>query len=566
MPKTSNKIPPTIRQFTGAELIVTMLELYGITTVAGIPGGAILPLYDALSRSSQIKHILTRHEQGAGFIAQGIARTEGKPAVCIASSGPGATNLITAIADAKLDSIPLVCITGQVASSLIGTDAFQEVDTYGISIPVTKHNYLARSITELPLIIKNAFNIAMTGRPGPVWVDVPKDILTATIELDSLPELDSDQQHSPTITKYAIQQVADMIKQAKKPIAYLGGGIISSESNQLVKQLIDTAQLPTTTTLMGLGAIPTDHPLNLGMLGMHAHKSTNFILNDADLLLVLGARFDDRAVGKVESFCPDAKIIHVDIDGAELGKIKQPQVAIQADLHEFLTKLLPHIHTQQRPEWLDRIEVIKQQYPCINNNTELFNQFGFIRAIANIAGDNTIITTDVGKHQMWVAQTYPLQTPRQLLTSGGLGTMGFGLPAAIGAALAKPDKTIICFTGDGSIMMNLQEMATAVEHNLNIKIIVFDNQALGLVHQLQTLFFEKNIFSTQFGYGVDFIKIANGFGMPAYDIRQEDDPLTTLNKALTQKGPCLIRLMVDVEECAFPVVPPGASNIEMIGE
>lgn len=567
MQSSSNTIHKPLRM-TGSQLIVKMLEDYGITTISGIPGGAILPFYDALSQSKKIKHILARHEQGAGFIAQGMARSNGNVAVCLASSGPGATNLLTAIADAKLDSIPLVCITGQVSSATIGTDAFQEVDTYGISIPVTKHNYLVRSIEELPSVIANAFRIAKSGRPGPVWVDVPKDIQTAEIEISELPSL-PPVDAKPIANDALISQAAQLINQAKKPVLYLGGGIIFSNSSAMARTLAETSNLPTTTTLMALGTIPAKHSLNLGMLGMHATRSTNYILQEADLLIVLGARFDDRAIGKTELFCPNAKIIHVDIDRAELGKIKKPDIAIHADVKQVLKQLLPLISNQTRDDWLTEVDQIKQDYPCCRNIDNPLSHYGIINAVANVSqtlSQKTIITTDVGQHQMWVAQAYPFSEPRQSLTSGGLGTMGFGLPAAIGAALANPDKTIICFTGDGSIMMNIQEMATMVEHNLNVKIVLLNNQALGLVHQQQTLFYHERIFSSTFPYQTNFVQIAQGFGMPTYDLNNESDPISALSQALKNHGPCLIHINININEKVFPMVPPGAANTEMVGE
>ncbi|ATM98612.1 MULTISPECIES: acetolactate synthase large subunit [Proteus] len=555
----------TSRTFTGAQLIVYLLERQGITTVAGIPGGAALPLYDALSQSKSIRHILTRHEQGAGFIAQGIARANGKPAVCIASSGPGATNLVTAIADAKLDSIPLVCITGQVSSAMIGTDAFQEVDTYGMSIPITKHNYLVRDIAELPEIICDAFRLAMSGRPGPVWVDVPKDIQQAKITLEALPPI-PQKDPVPAFNTDLVIQAAQMINQAKNPVLYLGGGIISSEACKEAIELAEKNNLPTTMTLMGLGLMPPSHPLYLGMLGMHATRSTNFILEEADLLIVLGARFDDRAIGKAEKFCPNAKIIHVDIDRAEISKIKRPDIAIHADAKSVLSLLLPLINTNKRNEWIERVTTLKQEYPLEMKNSEnILSGYGIVLAAANCVDDDAIITTDVGQHQMWVAQAYPLNRPRQWLTSGGLGTMGFGLPAAIGAALAEPDKKILCFSGDGSIMMNIQEFATAAEHQLDIKIILINNQALGLVHQQQTLFFEERIYAAAYPYQTDFIRIAQGFGLDTCDLNQEADPTSALKAAIEKPGPCLIHVMIDIHEKVFPMVPPGAANIEMIG-
>lgn len=367
----------TPQRFTGAEFIVHFLERQGIRIVTGIPGGSILPVYDALSQSTQIRHILARHEQGAGFIAQGMARTEGKPAVCMACSGPGATNLVTAIADARLDSIPLICITGQVPASMIGTDAFQEVDTYGISIPITKHNYLVRNINELPQVMSDAFRLAQSGRPGPVWIDVPKDVQTATIELDALPS-PAEKSPPPEFSAESIREAAAMINAAKRPVLYLGGGVINAPTR--VRELAEKAQLPTTMTLMALGMLPKAHPLSLGMLGMHGARSTNFILQEADLLIVLGARFDDRAIGKTEQFCPNAKIIHVDIDRAELGKIKQPHVAIQADVDDVLAQLIPHIEAQPREAWHQLVAAAK-----LNSKVLMLTKVG-----DDIFADNTI--------------------------------------------------------------------------------------------------------------------------------------------------------------------------------
>jgi len=405
-------------RFTGAQLIVHLLERQGITTVTGIPGGTVLPLYDALSQSRQIRHILARHEQGAGFIAQGMARTTGKPAVCMACSGPGATNLVTAIADARLDSIPLVCITGQVPASMIGTDAFQEVDTYGISIPITKHNYLVRHISELPQVIADAFRIAQSGRPGPVWIDIPKDVQTAEIEIEVLPE-PGGKAPAPAFSADSVHDAAAMINAAQRPVLYLGGGVINAPD--AVRALAEKANLPTTMTLMALGMLPKQHPLALGMLGMHGARSTNFILQQSDLLVVLGARFDDRAIGKTEEFCPNAKIIHVDIDRAELGKIKQPHIAIQADVGEVLAQLIPQMEAQPGQEWRQLVTDLQQEFPCaIPQESDPLTHYGLINAVAACVDDNAIISTDVGQHQMWTAQAYPLNRPRQWLTSGGL--------------------------------------------------------------------------------------------------------------------------------------------------
>ena len=554
----------TKTRFTGAQLIVHLLERQGITTVAGIPGGTVLPLYDALSQSTQIRHVLARHEQGAGFIAQGMARTQGKPAVCMACSGPGATNLVTAIADARLDSIPLICITGQVPSSMIGTDAFQEVDTYGISIPITKHNYLVRDIAELPQVISDAFRIAQTGRPGPVWIDIPKDVQTAEIEIDILPE-PGERAPAPAFSAESVRDAAAMINAAKRPVLYLGGGAINAADE--IRQFAEKANLPTTMTLMALGMLPKAHPLSLGMLGMHGARSTNYILQEADLLIVMGARFDDRAIGKTEQFCPNAKIIHVDIDRAELGKIKQPHVAIQGDVAEVLAQLIPQTDATDRADWRQLVADLQREFPgAIPTEGDPLSHYGLINAVAACVDDSAIITTDVGQHQMWTAQAYPLNRPRQWLTSGGLGTMGFGLPAAVGAALANPDRKVICFSGDGSLMMNIQEMATAAENQLDVKIILMNNEALGLVHQQQSLFYKQGVFAATYPGMINFMQIAAGFGLHTCDLNAEEDAQAALQAAISRPGPALIHVRIDPEQKVYPMVPPGAANTEMVGE
>ena len=554
----------TKTRFTGAQLIVHLLERQGITTVAGIPGGTVLPLYDALSQSTKIRHVLARHEQGAGFIAQGMARTQGKPAVCMACSGPGATNLVTAIADARLDSIPLICITGQVPSSMIGTDAFQEVDTYGISIPITKHNYLVRDITELPQVISDAFRIAQSGRPGPVWIDIPKDVQTAEIEIDVLPE-PGERAAAPEFSAESVRDAAAMINAAKRPVLYLGGGAINAADE--IRQFAEKANLPTTMTLMALGMLPKAHPLSLGMLGMHGARSTNYILQEADLLIVMGARFDDRAIGKTEQFCPNAKIIHVDIDRAELGKIKQPHVAIQGDVAEVLAQLIPQTDAAERADWRQLVADLQREFPgAIPTEGDPLSHYGLINAVAACVDDSAIITTDVGQHQMWTAQAYPLNRPRQWLTSGGLGTMGFGLPAAVGAALANPDRKVICFSGDGSLMMNIQEMATAAENQLDVKIILMNNEALGLVHQQQSLFYKQGVFAATYPGMINFMQIAAGFGLHTCDLNAEEDAHAALQAAIARPGPALIHVRIDPEQKVYPMVPPGAANTEMVGE
>ncbi|MDQ7989401.1 MAG: acetolactate synthase large subunit [Candidatus Dactylopiibacterium sp.] len=552
-------------QFTGAQLIIHLLERQGVTRVAGIPGGAALPLYDALSQSRAIHHVLARHEQGAGFIAQGMARATGRAAVCMASSGPGATNLVTAIADAQLDSVPVVCITAQVPSAMIGTDAFQEVDTYGLSIPITKHNWLVRRVEDLLRIIPDAFRIAESGRPGPVWVDVPKDVLNATLDVPELPAV-ARPDELPEGDALQIARAAALINAAERPVLYLGGGVIAGNAADAATRLAERAGLPTTMTLMGLGAMPVDHPLSLGMLGMHGARYTNYALEEADLLIVLGARFDDRAIGKAEKFCPRAAIIHVDIDPAEHGKIRQANVALHGDVGRVLARLDAQVQSSPRRAWLARVAQLRREHPlALPGADDPRSHYGLVRAVAAALDDDAIVTTDVGQHQMWVAQAYPLRRPRQWLTSGGLGTMGFGLPAAIGAALACPGRTVVCFSGDGSLKMNIQEMDTAVEEGANVKVVLMNNQSLGLVHQQQDLFYGQRIFASDYRRHTNFQMIAAGFGMRVFDLDQADDPRAMLTEALAATGPCLIHCSIDVSQKVFPMVPPGAANTEMIG-
>ncbi|MBI2315523.1 MAG: acetolactate synthase large subunit [Betaproteobacteria bacterium] len=550
---------------TGAQLVVRLLERQGVRTIAGIPGGAILPIYDALSRSKLVRHVLARHEQGAGFIAQGMARVTGTPAVCMASSGPGATNLLTAIADAKLDSIPLVAITGQVPTAMIGTDAFQEVDTYGLTISITKHNFLVNCAEDLLEVIPRAFRIAASGRPGPVLVDIPKDVQNQALEVavwpapgiaGPLPEPDAE----------LVARAAAMIEEAERPMLYLGGGVLASGACALAVALAEKTGMPTVMTLMGLGAMPSGHPLSLGMLGMHGARCTNLALDACDLLLAVGARFDDRATGKVAGFCPQAEIIHVDIDPSELDKIKTAHIGIAGDVKSVLAMLLPKLKSSRRERWLAQVADLKAKHPLKMPGIEdPRTHYGLIRAVAECLDDSAIITTDVGQHQMWVAQAYPLRRPRQWFTSGGLGTMGFGLPAAIGAALAEPARTVVCFSGDGSILMNMQEFATAAEEGANVKVVLMDNSSLGLVFQQQTLFYGERIYASKFNAAPDFVKLAESFGLHAVDLDRESDPRAALARALAAPGPALVHASIDVREKVLPMVPPGAANKEMIG-
>ncbi|MCK5534617.1 biosynthetic-type acetolactate synthase large subunit [bacterium] len=551
-------------KYTGAEIIIKLLERKGITIVSGIPGGANLPLYNALYKS-KIRHILARHEQGAGFIAHGIARATGKTAVCFATSGPGATNLLTAIADAKLDSIPIIAITGQVPTSFIGSDAFQEVDTYGMSLPITKHNFLVRDARELLHIIPEAFNIAESGRPGPVLIDVPKDVQRQTIEFDQWPAQEKEKVPEK-IDLSAIKHIAGMINEAKRPLLYIGGGIVQSKAHNLLYKLAKKNSIPVVSTLMGLGCFPAEDSLYLGMLGMHGARYTNFILNETDLLLAFGVRFDDRATGNVRKFCPQAKIIHIDIDHSEIDKIKKAKFSVTGDIGMALKQIMSFINSDSRRKWITQVERIKKENPfLIPKNTNSLHPIKLIKKISDLVKSDTIITTDVGQHQMWVAQVYPFQYPRTLLTSGGLGTMGFGFPAAIGAALAKPKKRIVCISGDGSFLMNIQELATLADLNLNITVIIMNNGHLGLVRQQQELFYEKKYISTKFATNPDFAAIANNFGIRSYDLKGRKNPMATLTKSLSEPGPCLVNVPVDSAENVNPIVPPGAANYEMIG-
>jgi len=551
-------------RMTGAELTIRLLERQGIRIVSGIPGGANLPLYDALSRSERIHHVLARHEQGAGFIAQGMARVTGQPAVCLATSGPGATNILTAIADAKLDSVPLVCITGQVPSPLMGTDAFQEVDTYGMSIAITKHNFLVRSAQELLAVIPEAFRLAASGRPGPVLVDIPRDIQTAEVAFAQWPE-PGEADPAPQAFDADIETAAAMINAARRPLLWVGGGVIAAGAGGQVRALAEKASMPVTMTLMGLGAIPRDHPLSIGMLGMHAERYTNMALEACDLIIAAGVRFDDRATGKVQEFCPAAKVIHIDIDHSEIDKIRTASVGILGDIAEVLDVLVPKVQPNGRAEWLEYIAALRAAFPQhapVQGGYETPQKL--IRRIGELADEGTIVCTDVGKHQMWTAQSYPFRRQRQWLTSGGLGTMGFGLPVAIGASLAAPDRRVICFSGDGSLLMNIQEFATAAEQKVNVTVVLLNNNCLGLVHQQQELFFRGNYFSSEYQIAVDFMKIAEGFGWRTVDLGASADPDADIARAFAQRGPCLVHVPVDREEKVLPMVPPGAANRIMI--
>lgn len=567
---------------TGAQIIVKLLEMYGIETVAGIPGGSILPLYDELNRSS-IRHVLVRHEQAAGFIAQGMARSTGKPAVCLATSGPGAMNLLTAIADARADSIPIIAITGQVNTSLIGTDAFQEADTFGLSFPITKHSIFIKTPYDLLDAIPKAFEIATSGRPGPVLIDVPRDVQLKECDFDAWPDIKKIRLHDirfhTPIDEYSekMGKITDLLAAAKRPVLYCGGGCDSEEAASGIKAFLQNYRLPVVTSLMGLGCVPESSDCFIGMVGMHGSHAANVAMNDSDLVIAAGVRFDDRATGLVSKFCPDAKIIHIDIDAAEVDKILESYISVVADVESVfpvIAQLVSEKKITGDENWLKKISKIKKECHSVEcgrpkneklaNPREIISKIPELAADAGLAPDGLIATTDVGQHQMWAAQYYPVERPRSFLTSGSLGTMGFGLPAAIGAAIANPSKRIVCFSGDGSIMMNVQEMATLAELNLPVTIIVFQNGTLGMVYQQQKFLFDKNYSASVFGRSPDLLSIARGFGLEAIDADSDAEWYKKAFDNNRQNKPCFVRISVDSEENVLPFVPGGKANIDSI--
>ncbi|MBS7295169.1 MAG: biosynthetic-type acetolactate synthase large subunit [Treponema sp.] len=582
-------------KLTGAQIIVKLLEEYGIKMVAGIPGGSILPLYDELNRSS-VRHVLVRQEQAAGFIAQGISRSTGKVAVCMATSGPGAMNLLTAIADARCDSVPIIAITGQVNTYLIGTDAFQEADTFGLSFPITKHSVMVKTPEELMHAIPEAFTIALNGRPGPVLIDVPRDVQAKEIEIDDgvwkdlLMKISSGDAGKEYLKKDAsvkfhisakdmaekLAKAGELIAKAKKPVLYCGGGCNSFEAADGIGKFLKNYSMPVVTSLMGLGCVPESSAEFIGMLGMHGSYAANVAIHDSDLVIAAGVRFDDRATGLVSQFCPNAEIIHIDIDAAEIEKIMATSVSIVADVESVfpaLAQLIEEKKIKSDESWLKKIQTLKKGNDSINlgrattdgaNPREIISKTPEYAEKAGISSDDLIVTTDVGQHQMWAAQYYPVEKPRSFLTSGSLGTMGFGLPAAIGAALVNPDKRVVCYSGDGSIMMNVQEMATLCELNLPVTIIVFQNGTLGMVYQQQKYLFKKNYSASVFDRVPDLLSIAKGFGLEVID--GDADPQWYL-KAFDSKRPnkpCFVRISVDPEETVLPFVPGGKANIDAI--
>lgn len=550
-------------KLTGAQIIVETLKKHGIDTVTGIPGGANLPLYTALHESG-IEHVLARHEQGAGFMAQGMARRSGKPAVCLATSGPGATNLVTALADAKMDSVPVIAITGQVSIPFIGTDAFQEVDMFGLSLSITKHSFLVKNIAELAGIMRDAFLIAASGRPGPVLVDVPKDIQNQAIEIESIPEPCPMPEHVRP-DECEIIKIAEAVNRAKKPVIYAGGGVVLSGAEGALRMFAEKTSVPVAVSLRGLSSFSHDHPLYMGLIGMHGNVSTNMALDESDLVICIGARFNDRTTGNTSGFCPNARVIHADIDASEIDKIRRSDLAVTCDASVFLEMLLPHAGQADRNDWLERINELKEIHdPAASLPAQ--HPVGVIRTVGMCAPADSLIATDVGQHQMWVARTYPFPVGRTFFTSGGLGTMGFGLPAAIGAALADRSKTVICFSGDGSILMNIQELATLADLGLNVKVIILNNGQLGLVRQQQELFYDKKYIASSFSTRPDFSVIAAGFGIRGTSMDSGNINVPELAAILNSAGPCLVNIDITGEYNVYPIVPPGKENIYMLTE
>lgn len=554
----------------GAQILLQCLKDEGVDTIFGYPGGALLPVYDALY-DSDFHHILTRHEQGAAHAADGYARATGKVGVCLATSGPGATNLVTGIATAYMDSIPIVCFTGQVATSLIGKDSFQEADITGITLPITKNNYLIERTEDVAAIVKEAFYIARTNRPGPVVVDLPKDVMERTINYQPTEE-------DINIRGYRVMkgfnsgqvvQAVDLIQKAARPVIYAGGGVILSDASQELTELAEKRKIPVTTTLMGIGAFPANNYLSLGMLGMHGTRYANYAVAECDLLIAVGARFDDRVTGKIDTFAPNARVIHIDIDAAEIGKNIDVDVPIVGQVKEVLRAINERLDSVDKfNEWHTVIDRWKDEYPLryASASEDRIMPQHIIEKIYALTQGKAIITTEVGQNQMWAAHYYKFIYPRTFLTSGGLGTMGYGFPAAIGAKVAHPDIPVIDIAGDGSIQMNIQELGTAVQYQLPVIICILNNHYLGMVRQWQGLFYGGRYSHTDMSHQPDFVKLAEAYGAVGMRVTRTEDVEDALVKALEVKDrPVIIDFWIEREENVYPMVPPGASLLDMLG-
>ncbi|MHB1698231.1 MAG: biosynthetic-type acetolactate synthase large subunit [bacterium] len=560
---------------TGSKIILESLINEGVDTIFGYPGGAVLNIYDELlNYKDKIKHVLVRHEQGAAHAADGYARASGKVGVVLVTSGPGATNTITGIATANMDSVPMVILTGQVPTNLIGNDAFQEADTVGITRPCTKHNYLVKDIRDLARTIKEAFYIASTGRPGPVLIDIPKDITSSVCEFD-YPETVELRGYSPTYFGHHVQisKLAAEILKSKKPLLYIGGGVISSNAANELRELAELLDLPVTSTLMGLGGFPADHSLFFGMLGMHGTYASNMAISNADFIVAIGARFDDRVTGKVEEFGKNAKFAHIDIDPSSIGKNVKIEIPVVGDVKSVLNSLLEILNNKteeisstkyDRLSWLEEINAWKYEHPLLYRMNDIIKPQYVIEKIYELTDGDAIIATEVGQSQMWTAQFYKFKNPRTLLTSGGLGTMGFGFPAAIGAQIAHPDKTVFDIAGDGSIQMNIQELATAVQYNLPVKIAIINNNFLGMIRQWQELFYHKRYSFSEMNVNPDFVKLAEAYGAVGLRAKTPDEVEPVIKKALSIKKTVIMDFVVDKEESVYPMVAPGSPITGML--
>lgn len=555
----------------GARWLVQALRAEGVDTLFGYPGGAIMPFYDALHGSS-LRHVLVRHEQGAAFAANGWARASGRVGVCVATSGPGASNLVTGIADAMLDSVPMVCITGQVGTPLMGTDAFQELDVFGMTMAIVKHNFLPRSVDDLPRVVAEAFRLARSGRPGPVLIDLPKDVQVA--DASHLPahvpaEVDPVPQPSEPALHAALAQLA----LAQKPLIYGGGGIALGDAMDAFREFVEASQIPAVLTLKGLGALQDDHPLNLGMLGMHGSRAANLAVQACDLLFAVGARFDDRATGKLAEFAPHARVVHLDIDACELGKLRFADAPVAGDIATGMRRMqaaaAAHLHGRHGPArlaWRDACTAVKAKTaPRYDAPGDGVYAPSLLRRLSALAPD-AVVACDVGQHQMWVAQHWAFDHPRRHLTSGALGAMGFGLPAAIGAQMQDPSAQVICVSGDGSFLMNVQELATLSRYRLPVKIVLLDNQALGMVRQWQELFFERRYSEIDLSDNPDFCALAQAFGIEALHVDRAADVDTALETLLAAPGPALLHVAIDQNANVWPLVPPNRNNAEMMDE
>ncbi|MFW6251758.1 MAG: biosynthetic-type acetolactate synthase large subunit [Halanaerobium sp.] len=553
-------------ELNGGEIIIESLKKENVEVVFGYPGGAVINLYDALY-NSDLKHYLGRHEQGVVHAADGYARSSGKVGVCIATSGPGGTNLVTGLANAQMDSIPIVAFTGQVSSSLIGKDAFQEADITGISLPITKHNFLVTDIKDLARTIKEAFYIARTGRPGPVLIDLAKDVTQAVAEFN-YPERVDLPGYRPTFEghKLQINKAAKAINEAERPLLYVGGGAVISGAEKELREIADKAKIPVTTTLMALGIYPEDQPLALEMLGMHGTQYANKATLETDLLIAVGARFDDRVTGKLEEFASQAEIIQIDIDPAEIGKNLDVEIPIVGDVKTVLQELIPYIEKKENGPWQERIKELKEKYPLKyeDDGSEIIKPQYIMEEIDKYTNGEATIVTEVGQHQMWAAQFHKYKKPRQFITSGGLGTMGYGLPAAIGAQIGHPEEKVVLIAGDGSIQMNIQELGTAQAYNIPIKVIIFNNKYLGMVRQWQEIFFDKRYSSTKIP-APDFVKMGEAYGIWSKSVVKKSELDSALKEAMEHDGPAILDVHIPEEENVYPMVPAGAGLKDMIG-